>query len=419
VDRAIQVTVLPGRLVIDYEVSLAELTLTQELRSLIGSLPGTDRQAWLHAYGRETGPLNAKGLLVSVEDQATELHVDEFDLVVEEHPRYTFHFSAPLPRSGRLAVHDTNFATSEGTSRLAVRGRNVQIRGDDLPGDVNQIAAEPLWRLSNEQERRTREFGVEFEAATNPGEITRPAPGPAGNTMPRARGANALTRLLDRDPGGSKALLLLAALLLGSAHALQPGHGKALVTATVVTGQGDWFQGALLAIVSTLTHTGSVAIVAAVIWAAGSVEFYAIDTVLARSAGFVIAGLGAWRLGRLMGGHSEHVDLDKSRGDEPSVALRLSGRSVVSLGIAAGLVPCWEAVGLMVLAAAIGRLGLGLVLVLAFSLGAGTVLVGVSWAAAKATNLLHPERMGSAWVRRLGMTSSLILVIAGGYLLWT
>src|SRR5207244_2238461 len=67
VDRSIQATITPGRLLVDYEVSLSELTLTQDLRSLVGSLPGSDREAWFERYGQVTGPLNAKGLLVTVD----------------------------------------------------------------------------------------------------------------------------------------------------------------------------------------------------------------------------------------------------------------------------------------------------------------------------------------------------------------
>ncbi|MEO6809990.1 MAG: ABC transporter permease, partial [Isosphaeraceae bacterium] len=40
VDRSIQATLRPGRLEIEYEVSLAELTLARDLRLLIGVVPG-------------------------------------------------------------------------------------------------------------------------------------------------------------------------------------------------------------------------------------------------------------------------------------------------------------------------------------------------------------------------------------------
>ena len=97
VDRSTQATVRPGKIEIDYEVSLTELTLTQDLRALIGSLPGGERSEWLARYGQVTGPLNAKGFLVSCDGQPVALSVRGFDLVVEEHPRYTFHLVGALP----------------------------------------------------------------------------------------------------------------------------------------------------------------------------------------------------------------------------------------------------------------------------------------------------------------------------------
>src|SRR5206468_11995856 len=88
VDRSIQVTLTAGRLEIDYEVSLTELTLTQDLRALVGSRPGADRAEWLDLYGRVTGPLNAKGFLVSVDGVSTGLSAQGYRLTVAEHPRY-------------------------------------------------------------------------------------------------------------------------------------------------------------------------------------------------------------------------------------------------------------------------------------------------------------------------------------------
>ena len=165
VDRSTQATVRPGRIEIDYEVGLTELTLTQDLRALIGSLPGGERSDWLARYGQVTGPLNAKGFLTSCDGQPVTLSVRSFDLVVEEHPRYTFHLVGQLPERGRLSIHDTNYASSEGTSRLAVRARDgVQISGDNLPEDVDQIPIRPVWQLGDDEERRTRQTEITFRA---------------------------------------------------------------------------------------------------------------------------------------------------------------------------------------------------------------------------------------------------------------
>lgn len=405
VDRSTQVIVSPGRLRIAYEVSLSELTLTQELRSLVGDLPGGDRRAWFEAYGRETGPLNAKGFLVSVGGEPVALRCVGFDLVVEEHPRFTFRFSAPILDRGRLRVRDANFSSSEGTCRLAVRGEGVFVRGDDLPGDLNAIPARPVWQLTDAEERRTREVLVEYGPATGP---TFRTPESSGKAPVRAESPIHLSRLLDGAPRLPRLWLGLIALGLGAAHAVQPGHGKTIVAAAVLSEGGDWRRGALLAVVTTATHMGSVFLVAGGLWWTDSLRFGTVHHALARSAGFVLAAVGVWRLGRHFAGHPEH-----ERDREAKFTNRGGGRSVLGLGVAGGLVPCWDAVGLIVLAAAMGRLGLGLALASAFSLGMGLVLVAVGLLATRLGRSLGQGSSGLAWERRLGLAGGLVLAGMG------
>ncbi len=104
-----------------------------------------------------------KGFSFPIDEQPAVLSFRDYELLVEEHPRYTFHLESPIPDEGRLLVRDTNFATSEGTSRLAVRGRDgVKVKGDDLPADVDQIPIRPVWQLSDDEQRRTTEVSVRY-----------------------------------------------------------------------------------------------------------------------------------------------------------------------------------------------------------------------------------------------------------------
>ena len=96
VDRSIQATLESSKLRVDYEVSLAELTLIQDLRQLGGEVSGGDRRAWFEQYGKMTGPLNAKGFLVVVDGNEVDLKPVGFELTVEGHPRFTFHFEAEV-----------------------------------------------------------------------------------------------------------------------------------------------------------------------------------------------------------------------------------------------------------------------------------------------------------------------------------
>ena len=413
VDRATQVSLSPGRLRVDYEVSLTELTLTQELRSLIGHLPGADRNDWFAAYGRETGPLNAKGFLVKVDRAEVALKPLGFDLVVEEHPRYTFHFEAELPASGHLEVHDTNFVSSEGTCRLAVRGSGVSVRGDALPAEVASIPARPKWEQSDEEEKRTRLVAVDFAPIDVGGkEPASPAPvrQPPGRSAepPRSRPpSSGLTALIDRSSGLSLTAIGLLAFGLGAVHSLQPGHGKTLVVATVLGDRGGWPRALALAAVTTLTHTGSVFLIALALWWTATLRFAEVHVALTRSAGYLMAAVGCWRVGRHLAGFPEHPD-DPSAGG--------SGRSLLALGVAGGIVPCWDAVGLVVLAEAVGRLALALGLVVAFSLGLGLVLALLGWFAERFRHRVSGGAPGGPWPRRLGLASGLVLSALGVYL---
>jgi nickel/cobalt transporter (NicO) family protein len=412
VDRSIQVTIRPGGLLIAYEITLSELTLTQDLRALIGTLPGADRREWFNEYGRIGGPLNAKGVLVSVDGRPLVLRSGAFDLSVEDHVRYTFHFETDLPPRGRLAIRDTNYASGEGMSRLAVQGMSgVVIRGDDLPSDVTKIPNRRAWQLTDAEERRTRQLDVQFEPE---GGTTGEAPVPlAAIEVQRPsrsrRPAEGLSQLLDRSSVSQLGLWLIA-LALGAAHAIQPGHGKSLVAAASVSGRGDWQRAIVLAVVITLAHMGGVLAIAAALWVTRSSRYPDINLALARAAGFVIAAIGLWRLGRHLAGYGEH-------NHSPQAAPIDRGlRELIGLGLAGGLVPCWDAVVLILLAEAVGRLGLGLALLTAFSLGMACVLVTVGVMASHVRSLIKSRDSEGDWANRLGLLSATAITVIGLYL---
>ncbi len=409
VDRSIQATVRPGRLTIDYEVGLSELTLTRDLRALIGALPGADRRDWFDRYGRETGPMNGKGLLVTVDGRPIPLATRGFDLAVEDHVRYTFHFAADIPPGGRLAIRDANYAAGEGTSRLALRGLDgVVVRGDALPGDVALIPVRPAAGLTEAE--RLRSMGLEVDFGPGDGDRAGTAPPrPAPETRPTSP-AEGLSRLLDRSAVSGLGLWLIA-LSLGAAHAIQPGHGKSLVAAASIGDRGGWRRGFALAVVITLAHIGGVLAVAVALWVSRASRHPDINRDLARLAGFVIAAIGLWRLGRHLGGHGEHAD-------DPEVApIDLGTRGVIGLGLAGGIVPCWDAVILILMAEAVGRLALGLALLTAFSLGMAAVLVVVGVTAAHLRGFIERRDREGTWVRRLGLSSALAITTIGLYLL--
>jgi ABC-type nickel/cobalt efflux system permease component RcnA len=215
--------------------------------------------------------------------------------------------------------------------------------------------------------------------------------------------------LLEGASGRSFLALAAAALVLGAAHAVQPGHGKTLVAAATLGSGGSRWRGAALAAIVTVAHMASVVLLALALGLTRSIRYRSLDDSLAAVAGFTIAAIGAWRLGRHLGGFGEHQD------ESPSGA---ASRSLVGLGLAGGLVPCWDAILLVLLAEATGRLGLGLALLAAFSAGMGGVLVVVGLAAGKLRRRLAGSADARRWERGLGLVSGGLLMAVGSWMMF-
>ena len=202
----------------------------------------------------------------------------------------------------------------------------------------------------------------------------------------------------------------MIALYLGAAHAIQPGHGKSLVAAASVSGgMAGSCGGIVLAFVITLAHMSGVLAIAAALWVTRSSRYPDINLASARTAGFVIAAIGLWWLGRHLAGYGDHDQSEAAPTD-------LGDRELIGLGQAGALVPSWDAVVLILLAEAVGRLALGLALLTAFSLGMACVLVTVGFMAAQLQSLIKSRDGEGVWAHRLGLLSASTITVIGLYL---
>ncbi|HEY3788268.1 MAG TPA: hypothetical protein VGL71_05395, partial [Urbifossiella sp.] len=234
--------------------------------------------------------------------------------------------------------------------------------------------------------------------------------------------------------------LLLAAFLFGSAHAFTPGHGKTLVAAYLVGERGTVGHAILLAVATTVAHTGSVIVIAAVLWSAyGNNVPGSTQGVLQFAGGLLVAGVGAWLLMRRLIGKADHFHLfgdhhhhhgdghhHHHHGDghhhhhhEPAlenVKSTASWMRLLLMGLGGGLIPCWDAVLLLLAATALNRVGFAIPLLFAFSAGLGAVLVllgaGVVYAH-KAGAMRFGE---SRWFKLLPMVSAALLLGIGLWL---
>jgi len=275
------------------------------------------------------------------------------------------------------------------------------------------------------------------------GESSQPATR-AQNT-PRSR----FTELISTRGKLSLWILLSAALIaagLGALHALEPGHGKTIVAAYLVGSRGTARHAVLLGFVVTATHTAGVYLLGIVtLYASRYIVPEQLYPWLGAISGLSVTGLGVFIfLKHLTGENGEHshtsgeqhshwflsmFKLSKFRPEalrqmakgnplscetSQSETRGVSLRELCLLGITGGIVPCPAALVVLLSAFSLHRIGFGLFLITAFSLGLAAVLVivGLTMVYTKRFMAARVRAAGSI-VRYLPFLSSAFMVVLG------
>ncbi len=253
-----------------------------------------------------------------------------------------------------------------------------------------------------------------------------PAPGPppplAGGPLLQApdrvaeRGFTALVAQRRLSAGVVLVSLLIAAFW-GAAHALTPGHGKSLVAGYLVGTRGRPRDAVLLGGTVTLTHTAGV-------FALGLVTLLLSRFVvperlypwLTLVSGVLVVAVGlSVLLARLRGRPGHHHDDRHAHQHhhhhhehEP-----LTSRGIVGVGVAAGILPCPSALVVLLSAIALHRVGFGIVLILAFSLGLAATITGIGLVAVLARRAFGRVSLEGRLVRTLPAVSALVILCVG------
>lgn len=206
-------------------------------------------------------------------------------------------------------------------------------------------------------------------------------------------------------------LFLVTAFVLGALHALEPGHGKALIAAYLAGKQGNGLQLLWLALIVTVTHVVSVAALTLLGLLLAHQVYPSEQTQwllwLYRFSSLMIVGIGVtmvWRLWRAaavdqtdetccVGGLHHHHPPEPAWADTPTTPLAKAVRTtqtlthssskttpwgeLVALGVASGISPCPVALAALMLALAYSGWQAwpkALLVLLVFSLGLGGML---------------------------------------------
>jgi nickel/cobalt exporter len=231
-----------------------------------------------------------------------------------------------------------------------------------------------------------------------------------------------LARLLHRGDIGWGLMLagVVVAFALGAIHALSPGHGKTIVAAYLVGTRGTPIDAAFLGGMVTFTHTVTVFFLGfATLFLSRYVLPERIYPVLGAVSGISIVWIGAVLLYQRMPHH--HGDGDghvHSHSHVPEGEVSMA--SLVALGASGGLVPCPSALVLLLTAVSLGRTGLGLILLVAFSAGLAVVLTAIGLVVLYAKHWLPDgqKTASHAAFRYLPVFSAAIIVCIGAAMTW-
>ncbi len=199
-----------------------------------------------------------------------------------------------------------------------------------------------------------------------------------------------------------------AAAVLGAAHALTPGHSKTAVAAYLAGTRGTPMDALRLGTIVTFTHTASVFVLGLLAYyLTETIDLKTIEPLFNKASGVLIAGIGGWLLyQRLRPGPPPAP----TSGPVLPEHAHPHGMSLRALGVSGGIVPCPEALALLLLSLARGQSLYGMVLLLSFSIGLAAVLIGLGLAAV----FVYPRvQRFPTLIATIPIMSALVLIVMG------
>jgi ABC-type nickel/cobalt efflux system permease component RcnA len=323
--------------------------------------------------------------------------------------------NAAVGSPARLDLRDDTFPGRVGWKAIvAAPGEGTAVRtaapSVDPTGGLRRY---PEDLLQSPADRREASFSVK----PGDGSLVAPRaehglPEQAAAEQPRSDGLTALFE--DAAAGrGVLVLMLLAALGWGALHALSPGHGKAMVAAYLIGARGTARDAVVLGGAVTVTHTIGVFALGLVTLALSQYvlpeQLYPWLT-LASGLMVVAVGAGVLRSRLRARGHHHH---EHAHAHSHADARELTDRGLLGMGAAAGLLPCPSA--LVVLLAAISQheVALGMLLIVAFSLGLAGTLTALGLAVVHARRFVPPHIAAGRLAALMPALSAVVVVALG------
>ena len=333
-----------------------------------------------------------------------------------------------------LRVRDGVFAGRLGWREIVVRadtGARVVSSTAPVASATERLRTYPRQLLESPLDVRAA------SARVQPGDGPGHAPSlgtTVGSSPERASESGGFAALVERRELSVGVVLvsLLLAMFWGAAHALTPGHGKAIVAAYLIGTKGRPRDALALGGIVTVTHTIGVFALGGVTLALSEVivpeDLYPWLTLV---SSLLVVGVGIAVLrGRVRAaiaagrgehghdhGHHHHHHHDHGHDHEHGhshVPPPGSGwRGLVAVGVSGGLLPCPTALVVLLAAISLHQVAFGMVLIVAFSVGLAGVVSGIGLIAIGAKHVFRRVSFEGPVVRALPAVSALLILGVG------
>lgn len=458
INQFCEVTVRPSGFAVRHISDLAEIPTLQETPAIDSDADGVLSEVELQTYADRLAQSIALNLSLTVDDVS--MPVEVVRSRAEMLPgagglgtlRVESEFAAPAPggtASDGRKIHFANaaFADRLGWREIVIRPTSgIEVFATESFGSSlsNELRAYPGNLLASPLDERTATFSTTIGAR------------PEGASSLRNRDGVAVSTSRDRlaeliaVPEVTPWVMLLGLLIaagLGALHAMSPGHGKTVVGAYLVGSRGTLRHALFLGLTVTVTHTAGVfALGLVTLFAARFVSPEQLYPILGVLSGAIVLAMGLTMLvkrlrvalGIVSPDHHDHSDDDHdgephahdghvhTHGGSTHSHLPpgaddapVTARSLLALGISGGLLPCPSALVVLLSAIALHRVGYGLLLVVAFSVGLAGALTGVGLAFVVAGRLLGGSKRLARLSRILPVASAAVIAALGAAICWT
>src|SRR6058998_3291062 len=452
---------------VQYLIDMAEIPTFQEIQEN-GIVPQADHPGLREYLARKAEALKA-GILLEINGRPLALKAEPKELIFPPGAGglptmklwviYRAKLDGPVAAGmSYLRYRDGNFPERAGWKEIvameadgvvfassSATNRDRSLRLSNYPTDLLNSPPQDL-----EARLAFALVGPTREAATQEASVTVPSPKIGRETGAQASTAlepfrlqankqttprNAFTELVATNQLGFGVILaaLAVALGLGALHALEPGHGKTLIAAYLVGTRGTARHALLLGLIVTASHTAGVFLLGAVtLYASQSIVPERLYPWLGAVSGVIIASLGLSLWLRTytrhpaahahdhshQHAHEHDVTATGSHSHGPAQHPEADGTvslpDLLALGIPGGIIPCPAALVVLLSALSLNRLGFGLFLIVAFSLGLAMALVSVGLLMVYARQFMTRFHSDTPlFTRWLPLTSSAVITVFG------